>query len=595
MARPNKEFVSIDLSSKTRGRLLKIFSYIKPYKWPFVLGMVSLILSSASFMLFPAAAGEMANAAIGKSKFHFTIQEYGLFFLVLLIIQGILAYIRSYSFAIVSEKSIGKMRTDLFSKIICLPVSFYESNRVGELTSRITGDIEQVQNVVSVTLAEFLRQVITLILGVAFLFYLTPKLSLIMLITFPIIVILAILFGRHIRALSKKRQEEIALSNAIVEEAFQLYNVVKAFANETFESKKYQKNINKIIDTSLSQAKVRGFFFLFVITVLFGGIFFILYQGAILVQRGQMEIGDLFSFIIYTGIIGGAIASLGTFYSAIAGALGATDRMMDIMEMDDEFEHEPNTISSLDIDGSFEVKDVSFSYPSRPDIKVLNHISFDIKKGSKVALVGQSGAGKSTIVQLLLRFHRPDSGQIKVDGIDADTINLYDYRKNFAIVPQDIILFGGSILENIRYGNPEASEAQVIEAARQSNSLEFIESFPEGLNTIVGDRGIRLSGGQKQRIAIARAILKDPKILILDEATSSLDSRSEGLVQDALNKLMKGRTSVIIAHRLSTIMDADEILVIKNGQIIERGNHRKLMDADDSWYRILSKIQEQAV
>lgn len=566
--------------------------YMKPYRWYFIFGMLCLSLSSVLFMLFPAAAGEMANTAAGKSKYNYTINQYGLFFIVLLVAQGILSYGRSIALAVVSEKGVSQVRQDLYAAMITQPVSFFESNKVGELTSRITGDVEQLQNVFSVTLAEFIRQLITLVVGIAILAYVTPKLSLIMLATFPVIVLLAIFFGRYIRKLSKERQAEVALSNSIAEESLHSFNVVKAFTNELFEMKRYNSVLDKVVSISLSFAKVKGLFFIFIITVLFGGIFFILWQGALLVQSGQMAIGDLFSFIIYTGIIGGAIASLGTFYTQLAGALGATDRILEIMESTPELDHHKvQSEVPAKLHGDIILENVRFHYPSRPENGVLNGIDMHIANGSKVALVGASGAGKSTIVSMLMRFHDPVSGQITIGGENIKDFDLHAYRKNFATVPQDVILFGGTIRENIAYGKPEATDDEIMEAAKKANAMQFIASFHEGLDTIVGDRGIRLSGGQKQRVAIARAILRDPKFLILDEATSSLDAESEHLVQDALNTLMEGRTSLIIAHRLATIVNADKIYVLNEGAVIEEGTHNELMDVEDGWYRYLASMQ----
>jgi len=403
----------------------------------------------------------------------------------------------------------------------------------------------------------------------------------------------AIFFGRYIRKLSKERQAEVAISNSIAEESLHSFNVVKAFTNELFEMKRYNNVLDKVVKISLDFARVKGLFFIFIITVLFGGIFFILWQGALLVQSGQMAIGDLFSFIIYTGIIGGAIASLGTFYTQLAGALGATDRILEIMESTPELNHQTNSIESpaAVLHGDIELKNVQFHYPSRPENGVLNGINMHIEKGSKVALVGASGAGKSTIVSMLMRFHDPISGEITIGGVNIKDYDLHAFRKNFATVPQDVILFGGTIRENIAYGKPEASDPEIMEAAEKANAMQFISSFHEGLDTVVGDRGIRLSGGQKQRIAIARAILRDPKFLILDEATSSLDAESEHLVQDALNTLMEGRTSLIIAHRLATIVNVDKIYVLNDGQVIEEGTHNELMSVEDGWYRYLASMQ----
>ena len=583
---------TIKFNRSTWTSIVKIMRYMKPYRWYFITGMTCLALSSIFFMLFPAVAGEMANTAAGKSKYPYTLSEYGLFFIILLLLQGALSYGRSVAMAFVSEKGVAQVRRDLYAAMITQPYSFFEENKVGELSSRITGDVEQLQNVFSVTLAEFIRQLITLVVGIAILAYVTPKLSLIMLATFPIIVILAIFFGKYIRKLSKQRQVEVASSNSIAEESLYAFHVVKAFTNELFEIKRYNGILDKVVEVSIKFAKIKGLFFVFLITVLFGGIFFILYQGAILVQSGQMSIGDLFSFIIYTGIIGGSIASLGTFYTQLAGALGATDRILEIMESSPEISpNNQNNANPIFLKGDIVFEGVSFNYPSRPEAAVLKDISLRVQQGQKIALVGSSGAGKSTIVSLLMRFHAVTDGKISIDGQDIGSYDLFQYRKNFATVPQDVILFGGTIRENIAYGMPTASEAEIMEAARKANALEFINKLSEGLNTIVGDRGIRLSGGQKQRVAIARAILKDPKILILDEATSSLDAESESLVQDALNTLMEGRTSIIIAHRLATIVDVDCIFVIHEGKVIESGTHSQLMTKQEGWYRYLANMQ----
>ncbi len=573
--------------------VVKIFKYIKPYHWYFILGLVMLSLSSLIFMIFPGAAGEMANTANGTPKFeNITVRDYGLIFLVILVIQGILSYYRAVLFAHVSERGMADIRKSLFDTIIHQSVHFFEERRVGELTSRITTDVEQLQSAFSITLAEFLRQIVTLVAGIAILAWLAPQLSLVMLLTFPFIVILAIFFGKYIRRMSKTRQDYLAGANTIVEETFHNFMVVKSFTNEWYERIRYGKSIDEIVQISIKFAKLRGLFFIFIITILFGGIFFILWRGAVMVEQGIMQVGDLFSFIIYTGIIGAAIASLGTLYTQLASAVGATERILDILDSEPELDPVTSKVGEkLSLKGDVEYRNLKFAYPGRPDIEVLNSINLTIEAGSKIALVGSSGAGKSTLIQLLMRFYQPVGGEILVDGRPIMEYNLKAYRNNFAIVPQEVILFGGSIRENISYGNPNASEEEIMEAARQANAFDFIAGFPEGFDTIVGERGIKLSGGQKQRIAIARAILKNPAILILDEATSSLDAGSERVVQDALDKLMEGRTSIIIAHRLATIRQVDRIYVIDNGGIAESGTHEELLLNDSGIYAQLAKLQ----
>ncbi len=579
----------------TREKLrsaIRIFRFIRPYRWSFFFGLVLLAAGSVLFMVFPGAATEMAKTARGVSEVPLTLPQWGLFFLILLIIQGLFSFFRVILFAKVSEKGMADVRQALYDKIITQSVPFFENRRVGELTSRITADVEQLQQAFSITLAEFLRQIVVLIVGVAILAYMTPRLALIMLLTFPVIVVLAMVFGRMVQRISRKRQDMLAESNIVVEETLQNHNTVKAFTNELLESNRYNKTIQDVVKISLKYARIRGVFFIFIITVLFGGIFFILWQGAMMVEAGTMDVEDLFSFILYTGIIGSAIAGLGSLYTSLAGAVGATERIQEILESETETSLSNAPLDKADIlKGNIEYKNVSFSYPSRKDLPVLNNISFNINAGQKVALVGSSGAGKSTIVQLLLKFYDVDQGAIIVDGKDISSIDLYKLRKNIAIVPQEVILFGGTIRENIRYGKPNATEAEIIEAAKQSNSWEFIESFPDGLETIVGDRGIKLSGGQRQRIAIARAILRNPAILLLDEATSSLDAESEKVVQEALNHLMKNRTSIIIAHRLATIREVDCIYVLEHGKIVEQGTHENLSAIEDGAYSNLAKLQ----
>lgn len=594
MAEDIKEEEKKSMSADQLKSALKIFRFIRPYKWQFGIGMLLLALSSLVFMVFPYLAGEMADIAIGESKHGYGLNEIGIALGVILIVQGVVSYFRIYLFAIVSEKGMADVRKALYKTLVALPIHFYEKNRVGELTSRITTDVNHLQTVFSITLAEFARQILILVVGIGILFFTTPKLSLLMLATFPLIVVGAMFFGRFIRRLSKKRQKALADTNVIVEETLQNIHTVKAFVNEPFEFGRYVKAINNVVSVALNMAGFRALFSTFIVVVLFGGIFFILWWGARMVQNGEMTVGQLVSFIAYTAIIGGAIGGLGNFYTQIITAVGGTERIREILSEHVEVEIKENEAIAMELSGDVEFKDVHFEYPARTDIEVLKGVSLKVSPGEKIALVGQSGAGKSTIAALLLRYYDVSGGSIKVDGREISDLDITAYRQHIGIVPQEVLLFGGSIYENIQYGNPDASKEQIMKAARLSHSIEFIESFPDGFETVVGDRGIKLSGGQRQRIAIARAILKDPKILILDEATSSLDSESELLVQQALDVLMEGRTSVIIAHRLSTIKSVDCIYVLENGRIVESGTHDHLSAIENGKYKAFAKLQFQS-
>jgi ATP-binding cassette, subfamily B, bacterial len=570
-------------------KLLGIFRFVVPYRKTFILGLIALALSSGTLLSFPYFAGKLLDVAQGKGGFIFTsINQIALALIGILAVQSVFSFIRVYTFTIVSERSLADLRHAVYSKIIWLPLSFFDSRRVGELTSRITSDVGTLQDTFTFTLAELLRQVLILLIGIPLIFILTPKLTIFMLLTFPVLVIAALFFGKFIRKLSKKTQDQLASANVIVEETLQSIAVVKSFTNELFEVIRYKKSLNEVVKTAIHASKYRGLFISFTILALFGGIVAVSWYGAYLLQNKQGTVGELFSFILYTSFIGGSIAGLGDIYSSLQRSIGASERVLEILDQPDE---NSQSTKSLKLSGKVEFKDVSFVYPTRPDYEVLKSINFSIQPGDKIALVGPSGSGKSTIISLLMRFYPINTGSIYVDDKNVSGYNLTDYRNNIGIVPQEVILFGGSIRENIAYGKANASENEIIEAARKANAWEFIESFPEKLDTLVGDRGVKLSGGQKQRVAIARAILKDPSILILDEATSSLDAKSESLVQEALEKLMENRTTIVIAHRLSTIRKVDRILVIKDGQIAESGSHQELTLHDGGIYSNLLKLQ----
>jgi len=574
----------IDKQRVTKASLkksLRLFKYVKPYFGTFSIGMIFLFLSSGASMVFPYLTGKLIDAA--NSDFLDRINEIALMLMGVFFLNAIFSYFRIYLFAIVTQKTLATLRQATYDHLIHLPMAFFSSRRVGELNSRIASDISLLQETLTTTIAEFLRQIIIIVIGISLLAYMSVKLTLLMLALVPIVVVIAVIFGKKIRKLSKSAQDEVANSNIIVEETLQGIAVVKAFVNETFEYLRYKSKTDEIITISLKGAKWRGAFASFIIFCLFGSIIAVIWYGVILVQSNEMSMGDLFTFILYSVFVGASLGGIADLYSQLQKAVGATENLLEILEEKQESAGKEN----LDqCQGDIRFKKVSFAYPNRKDIQVLNSVDFEINSGEQVALVGPSGAGKSTITSLLLNFYRTNEGEILIDGEDIHRYSLQSLREQMAIVPQDVLLFGGSIYENILYGNPNAAETEVKRAADQANALEFIKEFPEKFDTIVGERGVQLSGGQRQRIAIARAILKDPKILILDEATSSLDSQSEKLVQDALDQLMKGRTSLVIAHRLSTIQKADRILVLKDGVIVESGTHDELQSRGGLYHEL---------
>jgi ATP-binding cassette subfamily B protein len=592
MARRKKEQLSEEdkrrLNKTGLRKLAGIFRFMLPYKGLFLLGLVSLALSSLILLAFPRLAGELLDVASGKPQYFESINAVAAALLLILFVQSIFSFIRVYTFSIVSEKGMADLRDAVYNKIIWLPMTFFDSRRVGELMSRITSDVGTLQETFSFVLAELIRQILTLVFGIGIIFYLAPTLTGFMLITIPILVVSALVFGKYIRKLSRRTQDKLAAANVVVEESLQSISMVKAFTNEAFEVNRYSRAISEVVKVAIQSARYRGFFISFIIFALFGGIVAVGWYGASLVQSDQLTVGELFSFIFYTSFIGFSIAGLGDIYTQLQRSVGASERVLEILGLPDESGASP---SAVQLDGGIEFSAVTFSYPTRKETIVLNDLNFSIKPGEKVALVGKSGSGKSTIINLLLRFYPLNVGEIKVDGRCIEEIGLTGYRRNLGVVPQEVILFGGTIAENIRYGRPGASAGEVREAARKANALEFIERFPDQFETVVGDRGIKLSGGQRQRIAIARAILKDPAILVLDEATSSLDVHSELLVQEALEKLMEGRTSIIIAHRLSTIKKADRIFVIHEGTLAEMGSHEELSGLDNGIYNNLLQLQ----
>jgi ABC transporter fused permease/ATP-binding protein len=577
------------LSASSLSKATLIFKYAGHHKWKFYVGLVFLLFTGATALAFPKLMGMLVDCV--KNKDNAEANAIALSLIAILSFQAIFSFFRLSLFVNFTENTLANLRLALYSNLIKLPMSFFSQKRVGELNSRISSDITQIQDTLTTTIAEFLRQFILIIGGVILLATQSLKLTLMMLAVVPLVAVAAVIFGRFIRKYSKNVQDQVAESQVIVEETLQGISNVKAFANEWYEIARYKGKINEIVKIAIKGGQYRGYFASFIIFCLFGSIVAVVWYGVTLSISGEMSVGQLISFVLYSTFVGASFGGIAELYAQIQKAVGATERVFELLEETPENIHANKSTVTDKIKGDVTFKNVAFSYPSRKEIQVLKDVSFSANFGQKIAIVGPSGAGKSTISSLLLRFYDIQSGQILIDGKNIYDYDLENLRGNMSIVPQDVILFGGSIRENIAYGKPEATEEEIFKAAKQANALDFVNGFPEKFDTLVGERGIKLSGGQRQRIAIARALLKNPSILILDEATSSLDSKSEKLVQEALETLMEGRTSIIIAHRLSTIRNADAILVLNEGRISEQGTHKELLGIENGVYKNLSNLQ----
>ena len=578
------------ITASSLNKAILIFKYAGSHRWKFYVGLVFLLLTGATALAFPKLMGMLIDSV--KNKSNSDANNIALLLIVILFLQSICSFFRLSLFVNFTEHTLANLRLSLYSNLVKLPMSFFSQKRVGELNSRISADITQIQDTLTSTIAEFLRQFILIIGGIILLATESVKLTLLMLSVVPLVAVAAVIFGRFIRKYSKKVQDQVAESQVIVEETMQGISIVKAFANEWYEIARYDGKIKEVVKLAIKGGKYRGYFASFIIFCLFGAIVAVVWFGVRLSISGEMSVGQLISFVLYSTFVGASFGGIAELYAQIQKAIGATERVFELLdETPEKINSTQNSHSVQKIQGNVTFKNVGFTYPSRKEMKVLKGVNFTANFGQKIAIVGPSGVGKSTIASLLLRFYDINSGEILVDGKNIYDYDLENLRGNMSIVPQDVILFGGTIKENIAYGNPDATDEEIILAAKQANALNFIESFPEKFETIVGERGVKLSGGQRQRVAIARALLKNPSILILDEATSSLDSESEKLVQEALEILMEGRTSIIIAHRLSTIRKADQILVLDKGVIAEQGTHQELIVLENGIYKNLSNLQ----
>lgn len=571
-------------------QLARLYRFLRPYVGKFVLGVMCLLVSTGASLMFPKLLGDMVDLG-NKGRLLEDISRTGLILLAVLLSQALFSYFRTRLFVYVTEKTLASIRQHIYNHLIKLPMSFFSSRRVGELNSRISSDISLLQDTLTYTLADFISQILVIIGGITLMTISSYRLTLFTLAIVPAISLLAFFSGRAIRRYSKKAQAYVAESNTIVEETLQGIQNVKAFTNEAFESNRYREKTEQVAKAGIKGGKYQAAIS-FIVLGFFISIAAVIWRGASMIATGQMEAGQLFSFVIYSGFIGGNIAGMAGVYTRLQKTIGASENLLMLLdEPTEEIAEEYIPDPSHALNGRITFDRVEFRYPSREEVVVLRDVSFEIDAGQQIALVGPSGAGKSTIASLLLKFYSPVSGRILFDGRDSNSFTVTALRAQMAVVMQDVFLFGGTIRENISYGKAGATEQEITDAAIQANAWDFIRTFPDKLDTIVGERGVQLSGGQRQRIAIARAVLKNPKILILDEATSSLDSESERLVQEALEKLLQGRTSLVIAHRLSTVRNADRIIVINEGKIVEQGTHSELISNGNGLYRTLTELQ----
>jgi len=595
---------------KNWSTVKKMGHYLRPHAWGYAGGVVIISLSGVLTLLVTRLWGQLGG--VGASTGEQTelesplamlqidmgnLTQIGWLILCVLSVQAVLSFGRVILFAKMTEDMMLAMRRDAFEAIVSMPMRFFDTRRVGDLNSRVSADITSIQDVFTTTLAELLRQIIIIIGGILALLYFSVTLTLLMLITLPVMIIAAILFGRFIRKLSKRTQDQVADSNTIVQETLTGIISVKSFANEAWEVLRYLGSIQNIRTLAMKGAIWRGAFASFIILFIFGAITLVIFKGAELMVTGGLASEHFFTFLLMTGLVAGSIGGIAAQFSALQRGLGAIESLMELMDeaREDVITEVDAPLSPLKLLGDVRFQNVQFHYPNRQDVQVLSGLDLRIEPGKRLALVGPSGAGKSTIAALLLRFHDPVEGHILIDDQALGDFSLTALRKRMAFVPQEVILFGGDIRSNIAYGKTDATEEQIRSAAKKANALAFIESFPEGFDTVVGERGVQLSGGQRQRIAIARAILRDPDILILDEATSALDATSEKEVQIALEALMQGRSSLIIAHRLSTIKNADQIAVLADGRVQEIGTHDDLLARNGAYKRLVENQEIELI
>jgi subfamily B ATP-binding cassette protein MsbA len=552
----------------------RLFSYLKPHKWRMAIAIVGLIISSGVSLVFPLFIGQTIADVLNQGNLA-QLNQFVALLVGLFVLMAIASFIQSYFLGVTGEKIVFELRTQLYQRLITLPLAFYGQHRVGELVSRLSSDVTLVRSMLTTSITTILSSIISLVGSVIIVFTLNPSLTVFILLLAPALIAIAFFFGRPLERMSTRVQDDLASATVTVEEGLSGIRTVKSFVREDYEDRRYRRDLGITLQSAIRAVKARSAFGSLMLFLGFGSIAAILWFGGRQVIEGTMTVGMITSFLIYGFLIAASLGSLAGLYGEFRAATGAIRRTFELLDTETTIVEAANARPIASVQGGITFKNVSFGYEAAAH--VLRNVSLDIQPGEIIALVGPSGAGKSTLFNLIPRFYDPDEGTVSIDGHDLRSVTKHSLRSQIGLVPQEAILFGGTVRENIRYGRLDATEEEVVAAAKAAYAHDFILSLPQGYDTPVGERGTKLSGGQRQRVAIARAILKDPRILLLDEATSSLDSESEQAVQAALDVLMRNRTTVIIAHRLSTIQSAHRVIVLDHGRVVEIGTHDELL------------------